>query len=373
MKKKILALTLALTMVLGTGSVVGATEGGHTEGTTAQAGVSSESTYSNSSNGVTGELNTEFYMSIDKYAISKLPAKYDEEKTIEGKITDNASRIIKYIVKYDVIEDGTISVTVPLYVCMYAYGGDGTVIVPEGTAYQMKNSSTKKVTTSITEIYPYYEVTVIDANSINDITISSGDYNVTSGRYGFYQEMDTDGNSGKYIAVNLDQCAYNSNDNVYYYKGTKLAVSATIYDTAYGSVDNEVTNTDMYKVGEPYPKATSDENKTVGKKLRVSSVKATTASTWTLVKGSETSLSAKEFKMSINSVDLATATTEAISTTRDSDLWIIDVPTLDNDSNQVTVPGKLNLPITASIAGNAVNETGDVNVVSVSYTIASAD
>jgi hypothetical protein len=104
----------------------------------------------------TPQGDTQFYIKIDKDASSG-------EVTIPGtgdypKDASDYKDICHYEVKWEVNRSSKLSVTVPLYVCMYGYGGDGTVVTPTGDAYFMENNSTYTDAKTVTDIIGCYKV-----------------------------------------------------------------------------------------------------------------------------------------------------------------------------------------------------------------------
>lgn len=106
--KKLLAVLLAITVVMSMGVVAFADHTGTDHGTAADAAVGTASGLT-SSGGSVHFGKTEFYLNIEKNAVS---------------------------------DETTISATVPLWVCMYAYGGDGKVVTPADSMYKIINTGT---------------------------------------------------------------------------------------------------------------------------------------------------------------------------------------------------------------------------------------
>lgn len=108
--KKLLAVLLAVTVVMSMGVVAFAADHsqGDEHGNSSEATVGDQAALATSGGSQFGK--TEFYLNIDQYATS---------------------------------EDTQVSATVPLWVCMYAYGGDGKVVTPNNETYKIINSGTK--------------------------------------------------------------------------------------------------------------------------------------------------------------------------------------------------------------------------------------
>lgn len=104
--KKLLAVLLAITIVMSMGVVAFAAHDGGTHGTDSEAAVGEQKELATSGGSQFGK--TDFYLNIHKNAVSG---------------------------------DTQISATIPLWVCMYAYGGDGMVVTP-ADAYKILNTGT---------------------------------------------------------------------------------------------------------------------------------------------------------------------------------------------------------------------------------------
>ena len=104
--KKLLAVLLAITIVMAMGVVAFAAHDGDTHGIDSEAAVGEQKELATSGGSQFGK--TDFYLNIDKNAVSG---------------------------------DTQISATIPLWVCMYAYGGDGMVVTP-ADAYKILNTGT---------------------------------------------------------------------------------------------------------------------------------------------------------------------------------------------------------------------------------------
>ena len=104
--KKLLAVLLAITIVMSMGVVAFAAHDGGTHGIDSEAAVGEQKELATSGGSQFGK--TDFYLNIDKNAVSG---------------------------------DTQISATIPLWVCMYAYGGDGMVVTP-ADAYKILNTGT---------------------------------------------------------------------------------------------------------------------------------------------------------------------------------------------------------------------------------------
>lgn len=345
MKKRILTIALAMSMVAGTSMT--ALAGTHTgtdittDGTSGNAAVEGEVTIDNKTDD-TSSGNTDFYLTVDKDATSEEGPTTDEEDIV-------GSGDVIYVIDYTKTTKSNLSVTVPLYVCMYAYGGDGKVVVPTQNAYKMDNSSKHEESSKVTAIYPSYKVIALNNETAGldelkkELDANKQVYN-TTGAYGYYTVGEKE--SETYYAVEMTNCFEQAGDK--YFKS--------------GVTENTVTVDDKtYTVGEAHPDFTGSSK---GQAVRVASIQATPAGAEWALMASGTALKAHEFTMTVKNLDLSTVT----SLTDITNLaWDIAEPTVSNGT--VTAPTSLSLPISAAIAGNSVNEDTHIGVVGVEYTI----
>jgi hypothetical protein len=371
MKKRILAIALALTMVVGTGMTAMAAE----ENTTSQSESKTHDTAGTDHGDKTDALlgpdgqfenqsgSTQFYINIDKDATS---GKVEiTEPSIEPGNDDG--EVCHYYIERKVTKESKISATVPLYVCMYGYGGDGRVVTPGTDAYQITNESTYSVSEEVTLINPCYPVTKI---------IPYGDYTVDE-----QSEKSKGEQYENYITKELE-LPYNvdlvSSEYGYYTKGgTKTAVELAKC-SKHSELAEDCENTSEYYYQDPEAmdsnnyetvvESTSQKRGPQGLPLNIASIQ-TEINTWALKPVTTANeLKAGELAMTINSLDLS-----KVSAAKDSKLditslnWTVDAPTV-TDGNAGD-EGKLSLPIQAQIAGGNVNEEGCVPVVKVTYTV----
>lgn len=82
-------------------------------------------------------MGTNFYVNIDKDAI-------DPEGTTEETVVVSATEDprVEYEITVSTKATYQLDVTVPLYVCMYGFGGDGNIIEPSADVYKLLNYST---------------------------------------------------------------------------------------------------------------------------------------------------------------------------------------------------------------------------------------
>lgn len=358
-----MALALAMCMAMGMNTVAFAAghdpaTGPHGDSTTG-AVVGGESKTDMNSDPKNYDINTQFYVNVDQDATSGEVIIPDEEIVPGDGITCH------YELGYEIKRASNVSVTVPLYVCMYGYGGDGKIVTPADDAYQMKNSSTYTEAKKLVSITPCYKIEVITTTNFATlpgevVTAYNAAHANTSGQWGWYRE----GASGAYEVVSLSDCDKHVDGNytsacagvdTYFYRGVK--------DTANGSqITASGSAGPVYTIGET---VTGTDTKK-GLKVNVPTIKAENQ-TWKLMEmknNDATTLKAGELCMSINGLDLSKAAENL--DIKDLD-WEIDEPTVDGDNVTATA---LDLPVKAVMAGGSVNEDGCVPVVRVTYTIA---
>lgn len=351
MKRRMMALALAMCMAMGMNTVAFAAEhdtaaGSH--GTSSEAVVATDPDTDNmTAANPTGE--TQFYVNVDKDATSGEVIIPDEE------IVPGDGNTCHYELGYEITRASNVSVTVPLYVCMYGYGGDGRIVTPADDAYQMKNSSTYTQAKKLVSITPCYAVTIITDNVATLPSEARDEFDAaganTSGQWGWYQKVAGD----DYFVVRLSDCDKHVDGNrtsvcaggdSYFYRGEK--------DTTTGShITSGAPDNTEYTIGE----TVTGTGTTEGLAVNVPTIKAENQ-TWKLVKMTKDAaktLKAGELCMSINGLDLSKATDGL-------DIKDLDWRIEGNDS--------LKLPVKAVMAGGSVNEDGCVPVVRVTYTIA---
>jgi hypothetical protein len=372
MKKRILAMVMALTMVVGTGMTAmanGETMTSQSESKTHDTAGTDHGDETDALLGPSGEFenqsgSTQFYINIDKDKTS------GEVTITEPSIVDgDGEEICHYYKETKVIKKSTIKATVPLYVCMYGYGGDGRVVTPGEDSYQIKNESTYSISKEISKAYACYKVypiptegeykeeitkeneeTTLTDKKIEEeykkflkdnLKIDEDDAANASQQYGYYKK------DNNYTVIELANCikhsaANRSGDNCdseYFYQDTSTDVKDKLKKE--GNETTVVEDT-------PLP-------------LNIASIE-TEIKTWALKPVTDANeLKAGELAMTINGLDLSEVSNATGSK-------------LDITGRKWTVPaGKdnnyLSLPIQAQIAGGNVNEDGCVPVVKVTYTI----
>jgi hypothetical protein len=404
-KRKLLAVALILAMVMGMSTTVFASgeEGGEEEPTSATATqetkaahdtehgtkdkalVGETETFATEEGGTNYNGKTQFYIKVDKDATNTEVEIPDPE--IVDPPTDNSLGACHYELEWVRHRDANISATVPLYVCMYGYGGTGKVVTPNDDAYYIKNESTYTEYKTISAAYAYYEVEEI--LNEEDYNTNKEDYDQTyddyikgienyngggeegtftpigsllseqkSGQYGYYEED----NVRK--VVSLSACTYDENKDHYHYKDTSKNVLESVYLDANDDIVSETKDgaTKASEKGAIYIAGTAD--KAANLPLNVPTIKAESY-TWKIMPTSTKNLQAGQISMTINNLDLSTVEGANDDNTLDiKDLgWVVPADTNNNI---------LKLPITAAIAGGSVNEEGCAPVVRVTYTVVPA-
>jgi hypothetical protein len=293
---------------------------------------------------------------------AKEPGKKEEEKTIVSKNGD-------YEIAYKLTTTANLAVTVPLYVCLYAYGADGTVATPSSDAYQLKNYSTQSGEATEIVIYPRYQLTKIgdsekeaiekDTSATVDNTHNTGGngYNAGGDYYYYYTENDT-----TYHIVFREDVETVGSDYFYVDKKNALSDGTTEVEVVAGQKITSSTKKIDSSFDEDLQKAFGLPSSSY-LETRVASVKAE-SKTWILVADGQAT-KAKDLSMKINSLDLSTATGENGASVYG---WSLGVAK-DADN-----PGTLSLPIEAAIAGDGLNEetADDTAAITVTYTITAA-
>ena len=343
-------------------------------GTEKEAVVSDKNSTMGNRQGQSLSGDTQFYINVDKDAT-------DGEVVIPGtEDITGAGGICHYDVNWEYSKTTKLSVTVPLYVCMYGYGGDGKVVTPKDDAYKMTNKSTYTDKRTVEHIHACYQVEKIKSSEEYTPTAQGNTYDdsyikpleaklfgagsVTkltdaqkSGQYGYYYKEEA--GVQKYEVVKLSDCdthdedsaCGNKNTTEYFYRdATDVIVPA-----------NTGSYTDGLKTGD-IQYANNGAAKDAALKIEVPTIKAE-LHTWELRPANNaSSLKAGEIAMTLNNLDLSKVAASENNTMDIKDLnWAVD-------GNKA-----LNLPIKAAIAGGSVNEEGCVPVVRVTYTVSPAE
>lgn len=369
MKRKTVAAVLALVLAMGMGTTSMAASTHTSHGTKDQAVVSTDNSTMDNNN-LSG--NTQFYINVDKDATGG-------EVVIPGtEDITGGEGICHYDVNWEYSKTTKLSVTVPLYVCMYGYGGDGKVVTPADDAYKMTNNSTYTNERKVTNIYACYQVEKIksseeykpaaEGNTYDDSYIKPLETKLSrkltdaekSGQYGYYYKEEA--GAKEYEVVKLSNCDTHDKDSACANKDANEYFYRDIITTNVTVPENTGSYTNGLKAGD-IQYANEGKAKDAALKIEVPTIKAE-LHTWKLCSANEvSSLKAGEIAMTLKGLDLSKVAASENNTMDIKDLkWAVD------GGN-----GTLNLPIKAAIAGGSVNEEGCVPVVRVTYTVSPAE
>ena len=374
MKRKTVAAVLALVLAMGMGTTSMAAPAHTDHGKEAGAVVSDENSTMGNGQGQSLSGDTQFYINVDKDATGG-------EVVIPGtEDITGAGGICLYDVNWKYEKTTKLSVTVPLYVCMYGYGGDGKVVTPEKDAYKMTNNSTYTDKRTVEHIYACYQVVKIKSSEEYTPATAGDKYEESyiapletklfgagsttkltdaqkSGQYGYYCVKTAGGETYKVVRLSdcdthdKDSACGNKNTTEYFYRdATDVTVPAS-----------QTGGTELTTGTIQYAKDGAANNAAL--KIEVPTIKAE-LHTWKLHSANEaSSLKAGEIAMTLNNLDLSKVAASENNTMDIKDLkWAVD-------GNG----GTLSLPIKAAIAGGSVNEEGCVPVVRVTYTVSPAE
>lgn len=391
MKRKFLALTLAVSMIAGLGASAMAAEHDHDEpyGTKDAAGVGPQTQMQKTDEEdiVNYRGSTQFYINVDKDGTDG-DIDIPDPEDVPG-----AGGICHYEIGWMINRSTNVSVTVPLYVCMYGYGGSGKVVAPTGDAYYMTNDSYYTDKRTVDHIYACYTVQNIlseaqwkvakyegkaetyDAyiaglNGLGGVLANlTKESKETSGEYGFINKKASDDADDNYMIYRLSDCDLHTDTRTgkcvadYFYRDTTDLGSVTVNGTTYDK------STVQYANGGKANNAPLEVN--------VPTIKVE-AYTWAIQPTSATQeLKAGEIAMTVNGLDLNkvyTSNMPSVSAESGVEEHTLDIKDLNwfIEAPKDGSAGTLKLPVYAAIAGGSVNEEGCVPVVRVTYTVAPA-
>lgn len=334
-------------------------------------------------------MGTDFYINIEKDAID--PDGIPEESVVIAGTNDDR---VEYEITVSTTATYQLDVTVPMYVCMFGYGGDGNIIEPTSDVYQLLNYSTSNSDTSaeivdITKITHYTRI--YDENHSNENLYAIA-FNTTTGAYQYWYSMPTVTLAPEWVyyvipedlAINASgECYVIYIDGEWSFKAAGVLSGDALRETINAiEVDHALAEDFLYGPDDQWNFGTTpavgdkQEGGTVnGMPVMVSGIQAQ-PHTWKLV-GVDTSASEMargELTMSIaperassnaSAIDLSTASAKLDITERG---WHLDAPATDADGN-VTAPADLGLIVNAKMAGGSVNDAGCTSVVTVNYTV----
>ena len=332
---------------------------------------------------------TDFYLNIDKDSI-------DPEGTTSEEVIVKATGDPRVEYEITVATKATyqVDVTVPLYVCMYGYGGDGNIVEPTQDAYRMKNYSTSNANTSatirdITKVTHYTRI--YDENHSHE-ELAAIAFNTDSGAYQYWYSMPEKAPVGNWI-YNNNIAAEHLNatgetyviyiDGAWSFKSSGVLVGDALKETVTAvesghklAADFKYGPEDQWNFGAtPTVGQTLKGGKNVGMGILVSGIEAE-PHTWRLVnvstpvadlrRGELTmSIAPEKAKLNASAIDLST-TSGKLNISENG--WMLDAPAVKADGT-VDTPTSLGLQVNAQMAGGSVNAAGCTSVVTVTYTV----
>ena len=333
-------------------------------------------------------MSTQFFVNIENGIDPDGP--HTEETVVPG--TDDPR--VEYGVTVSTKTAYQLKATVPMYVCMYGFRGDGSIVTPTKDAYQLKNYSTinegsKATIVDITKLTHYARI--YDENhSDEELTAIAFNTNDGSYRYWYGKNPDTSGLGAEWV-VNMAVADEHLNasgevyaiyiDGVWSFKaagvldGDCLRQTVDKIDPAH-PLSESLVYKDEYDFGTAFSVGDFVEGgEDKGLALKVTGLQAQPA-TWRLVPLSTTSMKRGELMMSLapesaisnaSAIDLSACSAETDITERG---WFMSAPEVDE--NGIVQPDKATLlPMTtfAQMAGGNVNDAGCSPVVKVTYTV----
>ncbi len=322
----------------------------------------------------------------------------DGPQTEEVVIPGTADDRVEYEVTIATKSSYQLKATVPMYVCMYGFRGDGSIVTPTKDAYQLKNYSTineasKATIVDITKLTHYARI--YDENH-SDEELSAIAYNTTNGsyRYWYGKNPDTAADLGADAAnwvvnVSVADMHLNASGEVYV-----IYINDTWDFKAAGVLDGDTLRETVDKIDPLFPLAEDliyktefnfgtsfavglarEGGESKGLALKVTGLQAQPA-TWKLVSLGTAAMKRGELMMSLapesaisnaSAIDLSTCSAETDITERG---WFMGAPEVDADGVVQEDKATL-LPMTtfAQMAGGNVNEAGCSPVVKVTYTV----
>ena len=335
-------------------------------------------------------MATQFFVHVENGVDPDGPS--TEETLVPG--TDDPR--VEYEITVSTKTSYQMRATVPMYVCMYGFRGDGSIVTPTKDAYQLKNYSTvnegaKASIVDITKLTHYARI--YDENHTND-ELTAIAYNTADGSYRYwYGKNPATGNLGNSWIVNMDIADQHLNasgevyaiyiDGAWDFKaagvldGDTLRQTVTAIDSLHPLNQSFVYTTNngtTYDFGRSFPVGQIMEGgKDRGMALKVTGLQAKPA-TWKLVDLGTSAIKRGELAMSLapasaisnaSAIDLSACSAEADITERG---WFMDAPAVEADGS-VKNPTQLPMITSARMAGGNVNDAGCTPVVKVVYTL----
>lgn len=339
------------------------------------------------------QIGTEFWLRVEKGLSPDGPS---VDITTDGATADER---INYEIVSKVKTNYQLDATVPMYVCMYGYAGDGEVVTPTSDSYKLKNYSTitQGKTATITDIVKLTTMTKIIDTEHSDENLAAIAYNAETGAYMWWYSMPTDEEFATFTdwTINKDIADENLNasgecyviyvDDTWTFKTSGvldngvLRQTVTAVEDAHPLKENFTFN--GFDFATKTPSVGLSANGTSAKEglaVKITELQALPA-TWKLVPVSTgvSEIKRGELAMSIapakaiqdaSAVDLAACSAPIDITNRG---WYLGKPTITvaADNTETITPTELPLITSARMAGGNVNARGCTSVVKVIYTV----
>ncbi len=340
-------------------------------------------------------LSTQFHMNIENGIGPDTP---DHEVVIPGASDDQR---VGYDITVATKAGYQLSVTVPMYVCMYGYRASGSVITPQPDSYMLKNTSVKNAgnEATIVDIVKVTHYAKIYDENHSDEELHSIAYNKQTNEYRYWYSAPSEVMGPEWERIVIKDKHINATGEMYVFAYVDAKGKVQWDFKAAGVLDGDAfrvsvdkidplfpLNTDFIYEGFTFGKsfsvgATARNNKKWdGMAVKVSELQAVPA-TWRVVSSSTrpADFKAGEIAMTLapqaalsdaSAIDLANASAPLDITERG---WYLAAP----DAAAVDAAGKvkpadaksLGMMVGARIAGGNVNEPGSTSVVQIRYTL----
>lgn len=317
----------------------------------------------------------------------------DGPRTEETLVPGTADARVEYEVTISTKTAYQLKATVPMFVCMYGFRGDGSIITPSKDAYQLKNYSTineasKATVVDITKLTHYARI--YDENHSNE-ELSAIAFNTNTGEYRYWYGKNPSFSLGAGWVVNMAIADEHLNasgevyaifiDGKWDFKAAGVLDGDTLRETV-AKIDpkhplkDELVYKDEFEFGTNFAVGDSKEGGEVkGLALKVTSLQAQPA-TWKLVPLNTASMKRGDLMMSLapesaisnaSAIDLSACSADTDITERG---WFMGAPAV-NAYGVVDADKATTLPMTtfAQMAGGNINDAGCSPVVKVTYTV----
>lgn len=333
-------------------------------------------------------MGTQFYLNIEN-GIDP-----DGTTTTETGNAGTDDARVDYDISVTTKSSYQLNTTVPMYVCMYGYRGDGNVITPSKDAYQLKNYSTEQKAdgATVTGIVKNTHYAKIYDENHSDEKLFSIAYDADTKKYTYWYSDPASENGwiepANYHVMTPEE-NINASGQVYVifidgqwdFKAAGVLNGDTLQETVAKvdenhplAADFELNGYNFGKTPKVGDKNVDGDTKKTGLAVKISEIQAEPA-TWKLVKDTQSgNLKRGELVMSLapskaikdaSAIDLSTVSASTDITERG---WFMDAPVVDVNGN-VTTPTELPMITNAKMAGGNVNAAGCTSVVKVTYTV----